>query len=220
MSTKKKIVIAICTMALVIVALVASLIGVIASFNATTSAGGFKISYTAKNVHATIKAEYKVGTASESPAYTTIKTTDGASIMTFTGDETAETTTKSFDSINNITMDKDDIMIIHYQITNTDTSRNTSFKVVLNSNITSNSNLSIQYTNNSEAVPDGGTQAVDDWYDSFNEINTAVGGSSGNGYYNEVSGGSTVNLYIKIEIESKTQDATFDGSFNFELIIN
>ena len=195
MGTKKKFIIALISVSIIAVTLLASLIAVVASFNAKTTAGGFKVSYTAKNVQATIAAEYKVGNGS----YTTIQTTDNLDMMTFSGSETAETTEKSFKALDNITLGNGESMYIHYIITNTDA--NSTFRVVSTSTITTSTNLTIAYATSESATT---------WEDSLSDIADV----------SSVVYGTPLNLYVKISINSATQDATFEGSFNFELIIN
>ena len=197
MSTKKKFIIALCAVSVVAVTLLASLIAVVASFNAKTTAGGFKVTYTAKNVHATISAEYKIGSGSYNP----IKESTGADAIVFTGSETNETVEKSFATINNVTIGKNDVVILHYTITNTDTSGNTTFKVVSNSNITADTNVTVGYAT---------SESASTWEDSLADIADV----------NTVTSDAPLNLYIRIAVATKTQDATFDGQFNFELIIN
>jgi hypothetical protein len=196
--TKKKFIIALISVSIIAVTLLASLIAVVASFNAKTTAGGFKVSYTAKNVRATIAAEYKIG----SGQYNTIQTTDNADLITFDGSETAETTEKSFKSLDSITLGQGESMYIHYTITNIDDSATpTTFRVVSTSTITTSTNLTIEY-----ATSEGATT----WEDSLSDIADVA----------SVTYGTPLNLYVKISITTATQDATFEGSFNFELISN
>ena len=90
MNSKKKFIIAMCSLGVVALSAVIALVAVIAAFNASTTDGGFKITYSAKNVKATIAAEYKVMSDSEDTdaTYTAIKTTEDANMITFTGEET------------------------------------------------------------------------------------------------------------------------------------
>jgi len=214
----KKFIISICTMSIVVILLVTFLLSFIFSFNGINIVEGFEVSYVAKNVQATILAEYKIGNINENTSYTTITTTDNESIMTFSGNETDKTMTKSFNRIENLVMDRDDVMIIHYAITNTDTINNTSFNILFNSNIETSSNLSIKYTYVENAILPNSSSELDCnsvWFDNFDILNYEMGG-----IYDHVEVGKTMDLYIKIEVETKTKDALFDGQFNFELLSN
>ncbi len=195
MSTKKKFIIALCAVSVVAVTLLASLIAVVATFNAKTTAGGFKVSYTAKNVHATIAAEYTKN--SESPV--TIKS-GSDNLITFTGTEVEEEVTKSFDETN-LTIGKDDVIVLHYTITNTDSTGATTFKVVSNSTtaVSNSNNMTVKYSDDNAT-----------WVDSIGDLADA----------DSVAYGTPLNLYIQISVATKTQSATFEGQFNFELIVN
>jgi len=196
-STKKKFIIAICSVSVIAITLLASLIAVVASFNAKTVDGGFKVSYTAKNVHATIAAEYKIGSGSYNP----IKTSTGDDAIVFTGDETEENIEKSFATIDNVTIGKDDVVILHYTITNTDATSATSFKVVSSSNITTDTNVTVGYAT---------SESASTWEDSLADIADV----------DSVAYGTPLDLYVRIAVATKTKDATFNGQFNFELIVN
>lgn len=193
MSTKKKFIIALCAVSVVAVTLLASLIAVVASFNAKTTAGGFKVSYTAKNVNATIAAEY----TKNDEAATAIKTTEGENLITFSNEDIDEEVTKSF-AETDLTIGKDDVIVLHYTITNTATDGST-FRVVSHSSITTETNVNVKYSSN------GST-----WVDAITGLDEA----------DSVAVGTPLNLYIQISVATKTQPATFNGQFNFELIVN
>ena len=196
-NSKKKFVIAICSLGVVALSAVIALVAVIAAFNAKTTDGGFQVSYIAKNVEATIAAEYKVG----SGAYTAIKTTDDANMITFTGAETDATVTKSFKAVEDISLGKDDYMYIHYTITNTDTDGGTTFSVTSNSEVTTNTNLTIEYATSENS---------DTWKTTLAEVADVA----------SVANGTPLNIYVRISVTTKTQSAAFDGEFNFTLAIN
>jgi len=196
-STKKKFIIALCSVSVIAITLLASLIAVVASFNAKTVDGGFKVSYTAKNVHATISAEYKINDED----YNTIQTSDEANFITFTGEEEEDEVTKSFKTVDNVEIGKDDVVILHYTITNTDNSAATTFRVVSNSTITTSNNVTVGYATSEDAAT---------WEDSLSDIADVA----------SVAYGTPLDLYVKISVTQKTKDAIFDGKFNFELIVN
>ena len=204
MSTKKKFIIAICAVGVVAISAIATLIAVLAAFNAKTTGGGFVISYSAKNVHATIAAEYKIDDNNDETTenYTTIKTTDSEDLITFTGTEEDEEVTKSFNKIDDIKLGKNDTMYIHYTITNTDDSAlATTFSVTSAAAVTSD-NLTIEY---STSLEEGA-----EWKATLAEVADVA----------SVENGTPLNLYVRIYVTTKTKSATFDGSFNFTLTVN
>lgn len=197
MNSKKKFIIAICSLGVVALSAIVALVAVIAAFNASTTDGGFNITYSAKNVKATVSAEYKVG-ANE---YTAIKTTEDANQIVFTGSETDATVSKSFKAIDSISLGKNEYVYIHYTITNTDTTDGTTFSVTSSTDITTNTNLTVEYATSEEATQ---------WKTSLAEVANVA----------SVANGTPLNVYVRISVTTKTQSATFDGKFNFTLAIN
>lgn len=197
MKTKKKFIVALCSVSAVAVALLASLIIVFASFKTGTTDGGFDISYTAKNIKATIAAEYQINDATP----TTIQTTDNLDLITFTGDEEDEELTKSFKAVNNITIGKNDYVLIHYTITNTDSTNAITFSVTGTSTITTEQNVKVEFATDKNAAT---------WEDNILDIADV----------DSVEYGNPLELYVKISVDTKTQNASFKGAFNFSLDIN
>ena len=207
MNSKKKFIVAICSLGVVALGAIIALIAVIAAFNATTT-GGFKITYSAKNVKATVAASYKVmPRTTDTPqdySYTVIKSGEGDSatdLITFSDDDTDSEITKSFNSVGSIALDKDEYMYIHYVITNTDTdtTNGPAFNVIADTEITK-SNMTVEY-----ASSEGSTS----WATSVDGLIPAAG----------VKPGESIDIYVRIGVETLTSGASFDGSFNFQLVI-
>lgn len=194
MSPKKKYILALSALGIVAVALIVAIVSVLAAFNATAT-NGIQVSYTAKNINATVTAGYATSTATTVPTsgYTTI-TSGGATSITFSSADADETVTKSFDDIGEVTLTQDDYLYIKYTIQNTGTTSNSEayILVTVTTSFTTNENLTIEYSN-------GGTS----WSTSL-----------GNQY---VALGTTADIYIRITVTTKTESATLDGSFNFNL---
>lgn len=187
---KKKLVIALCSVIFVALGLLASLIGVLAAFKSTGN-NGYNIQYTAKNVKATIAAEYKVGSGS----YNTIKC-GGESLMTFTGEEEAETVSKSFDAITKTDLAYNEDIIIHYTITNTGTN---AFSLTSATAFT-NDNFTITYAT---------SENPQTWSNTISAV----------GNVDSVAREEVINLYVKISITTKTKDAVLTGNTSFVLDI-
>lgn len=187
---KKKLVIALCSVIFVALGLLVSLIGVLAAFKSTGN-NGYNIQYTAKNVKATIEAEYKVGAGS----YTTIQC-GGENKMTFTGEEEDKEVSKSFDAITKTDLAYDEDIIVHYTITNTGTN---AFSVTSVTAFT-NDNFNITYATSEDSQT---------WASTISEV----------GNVSSVAGGGSINLYVKISIATPTKDATLTGNTSFALDI-
>lgn len=186
--SKKKLVVALLLLIFVSAGLLVSLVGVLAAFK-TNGEGGYNIQYTAKNVKATISAEYKVGTG----AYNTIMC-DGENLMTFTGEEESEEISKTFDSITKTDLAYDEDIIIHYTITNTGTE---AFSITSATAFT-NTNFNVTYAT---------SETAETWSSTIAEVGTI----------DSVGAGESVNLYVKISIATKTKDATLTGNTSFTL---
>ena len=202
MNSKKKFIIALSTLGVVALGAIVALIAVIAAFNATTE-GAFNVSYTAKNVQATVAAEYKVGAGTMQA----IKASDGANVITFSNADEDEAVTKSFKSVPEtedeaITIGKDEYMYIHYTITNTDTTGATSFKVAAQSTLATNAeNLTVVYANSENA---------ETWEADLSDV---VGTDS-------VENGTPLNIWVRISVTTKTKNASLTGNINFTLTVN
>ncbi len=144
MSSKKKLIISLCSFAFVCVAAIIGVVSVLAA-KTTTVNNQYSITYTASNVKATVEATYAVG----DNAATALKSGE-ATTLTFTGTEDSSDTsacTKSFDAIGSLTLNEDESLVFVYTIKNTDTTGGASFSVKLSENPdTANDNLTYAYS--------------------------------------------------------------------------
>ena len=194
MKSRKRYVVAFWIAASMVVILAVAMVAVLSAFTAKASSG-FEITYTAgANVEATITATYKVGSASPK----TVTTSDGTNKLEFNTGDTDETVTKSFDKMTGITMAKDDAVIIQYVIKNDSTTA--AVKLTASASISRSDNLTIQYSKDNTT-----------WKSSINDA--AVIPTSGL----SIEKGATQYVYIKITVATKTQGASFNGDFNFDL---
>ena len=206
MKTNKKLVISFSIIIGVLIGVVVSLAAVLASFQGS-SEGGFEISYSAKNVNAKVTAAYKqvdsttYDSATNPGAYTTIKSAADGDYIEFNSSDTNASVTKNFKKVESIAMSKNDYIFINYTIQNTDASANpTSFKVGVNTNFTTSENLKIEY-----AATENATSWSNNITDVINETT--------------VTTAAPLNLFVRISIDTKTQPASFNGSFNFTLSV-
>lgn len=204
MKTNKKLVISFSIIIGVLIGVVVSLAAVLASFQGT-SEGGFEISYSAKNVNAKITAAYKqvdsttYNYATNAGTYTTIQSAANGDFIEFTAADTNASVTKNFKKVQNIAMAKNDYIFINYTIQNTDSAATpTNFTVSVNTNFTTSENLKIEY-----AATENATTWSNNITDVINETT--------------VSNAAPLNLFVRISIETKTQQASFNGTFNFTL---
>ena len=125
MTTRTKVIIAFSALGTLVVGLAVAIVAVLAAFTATSSSG-VTVTYTAKNISARVKAYYHVcdntceSSHSDLPAIctTVLQTTDNQNEMVFTGEETGETTSKSFKDLGDLEGNVKGICF-YYEVTNT-----------------------------------------------------------------------------------------------------
>ena len=193
------------------VVLAIALVGVLAAFTATSSSG-FRITYTAgANVEATITAEYSKYTKNGNDYSTTGVTTinrkgSSEAFIKFDSDtDLDENVTKEFETINNITIEKDDYILIHYTITN-DSDENeltlsaeTKEAVDADGNAIDFDNVKIEYALTNDASTTWSTTLTD-------VINNE-----------SIATNTTLDFYVRVSVDVKTKAAEFNGYFNFTL---
>lgn len=207
MNSKKKWIIAICSLGVVALSAVIALVAVIAAFNATGDSA-FTITYSAKNVNAAITAEYaRVADTTDVSTiqYTKLEVTGTTdTTMTFSASDDTEEVTKSFKATAT-GIGKTEYIYIHYTIANTDTTGETTFKLTCDTAITTNKNLEIKYASTNTADTVWGDSIADLGIDSVT--------------YSE-DGSTTQHVWVRIAIANKTEGAQFDGAFKFNLVVN
>lgn len=211
MTAKKKLVLLFSALGVFTVSVVVALVAVFAAFTATADSGVL-VTYTAKNIHATVAASYAVYNTTDASGgtYNAIKTADSLDIMTFTGAETGASTTQSFSAVSNLQLQINEVVYFRYVITNTDSSRATSFNVSATNTITTNSNLAVKYyvvTGTSSVTEGSGAEESFSWVNSLSLSGTTV------------AYGTPLTVYVRISVADSGADATFNGSFNFKLQI-
>ena len=201
-STKKKVILAFTSLALVIVVALVAVIAVFAARNVTVNSG-FTITYTAYHVKADITGTYKVNTDATA---TDLTTSSGSSTtISFTGSEATDGTAnvKSFDSVtisltaaaNESTKYVDFV----YSITNNDTTN--SINIALNSDPNTNDDnldytYSVSLVSNSDATSTGTT------YD-----NLVVG----------LVHGKTATITIRVTVSNLDNNVSKTANFAFVL---
>lgn len=200
MKAKGKFIIAISAFGVIIVGLVVALVAVLASFNATAE-NGLKVSYTATNVCATVTASYViVDDLSQLPAqesgYNTIITSNGASSIIFDSNDSAESVTKNFDDIPEIELGKDQVFHFIYSITNNEAGNNAYANInpTLTTSFSKNSNIKIEYKI---------INWDEDWTTTLSPFT--------------IKANEQFFIRVRIYVETKTQDANLDGTFNWTL---
>lgn len=195
MSSKKKFIIALCSVAVVAVGALVALVAVLASFTATANSGNINISYTAINVKATISASYGYTDATG----TVIKCGD-ADVMVFTGEESDATTSQNFAGVTyNFTRENNDIYL-KYEITNDDTAANCS--LALNPNLSAE-NVTVTYKV---------TGAVEADMEDYGAFPSSVSIAKKEG-----ETASTCTVMVRIHMDNATKDVTLSGSLQFIL---
>lgn len=234
MSFKNKIKIAFGILGVVTLSVIIGLVVTIVAFSSNEN-GGVAVSYTAKNISATIQSDYMVSGGE----YTTIQTTDGADVMTFVGNERGPSVTKSFKKVTDITLGRNSYLYVRYIITNTNPEKNGSFIVCSMSDIKENNNLKIEYGVGRNEIRQENSNVEGDENESQLLATSCSGsnrGHAGNfvdepesGWKNsleeavncvKVKYGKPIYVYARFSVDTKTQDASFDGSFNFSLMLD
>ena len=157
------------------------------------STGQLSVNYEAsKNIQATITGTYKKSDEAEQ----VLTTADGTNRIVFNTANLEGTVTKSFNKVENIKLKKDEYFLVHYKIAN----NNEYHSLVCNmeTDINQSSNIIVEYSVNKV-----------NWSENMSLI-LGVNGKS-------VANLQTLNLFVRISIDVKTEDAKFDGSFNFVL---
>ena len=156
---------------------------------------GLRVKVVAKGVNALIQAEYKINDND----YQVIKTEDNQDAVVFNKMDDSRVA-KYFKSISIDEMKRNDVIIIHYTIINTDT-EGVTFNVMSASAFTESSNLTIQYSS---------SETPTDWEDSITNVANST----------SVAAGDSLNMYVKISITKKTINANLQGAISFNLTVN
>jgi len=159
----------------------------------TISTGQLNVNYEASNnIKATITGTYKKSNGAEQ----TLTTADGTNKIVFNTGNNNGTEIKSFNKVDNIKLKRDEYFLVHYKIVN-----NNEYNTLvcnMEADIKNSSNIVIEYSVNKY-----------NW--NTNIVKTlGVNGRS-------IANLQTFNLFVRISIDVKTENAKFDGSFNFIL---
>ena len=206
------------------VGVIIALIAVIAAFTANTT-GNFSVTYTAKNVKATVVAQYwyhgvdpnspLIGTTSPSMEEifgeghgVTLQTTNNLNSMVFDGSEESETVTKAFKDVEikmseyprNQQLNPNKLPVyVMYQITNDSETDNINLRCELNT---------ISSTNASVNIYKCVAPSINYWewqtYEDFSDV--------------VIAPQETYTVYFEINI-SEGNSGSFDGSWNFLLSV-
>ncbi|MBQ3047732.1 MAG: hypothetical protein IJD48_01810 [Clostridia bacterium] len=196
MTQKKKITMAVVALVAVLLIAVTSVVLILAALNATVSSN-ITISYTAYNVDASITASYQVSDGAVETIYVDAEKTESTLVFETT-DETG--VTKAFQPSGSIEIGPEDVVVVHYVITNTDDTGVTDFSVSLEENVES-INMKYEYCVTTDTASE--LTYSDTWTD-----------------VEAVENGTPLHVYVRVSILEDTQNATFDGTFNFTLTSN
>lgn len=211
MSTKKKLIISLTSLAVILVVAIVSVVAVFAALN-TEVTSSFNISYTAQGVEATIKANYRIATIGEESvgSYTVLKEKDSTNEqIVFAGTETESgEKTKSFEDLEEKSITKNQYFVFKYEIKND--SADVDMKVAYNiANTETPKNFNVYYAFTTEegdltsSLDVANLSTSDVFKSSFTEATIE---KSGTGY-----------LYVVFTIENTDKNATFEGTSNWTL---
>ena len=155
---------------------------------------GVNVVYTSKNVNATISASYSIDGKTNALKY------KGSSQMLFTGEETDKVSAKTFDSISDISLKKNSVLLFNYTIKNNSADK----KISLESHvyIMPNSNLIYKYS----------TDGIN-WYkiNPSNKVDNVF-------LVDTIDANATKQIYIQIFVENQFKQV--DASSGFVFVMN
>lgn len=203
MTAKKKLLIALCSFALVLVVAGAS-VGITLAALSGSVTSKFNISYTANNVNATLSAKYCTNGTAEAVGTMTALTASSEEELTF-GPEEATGATKKFDDIDGITLAKaTDYVYIAFHFKNNDEAKALSVTpTFVQSTVT---NVAMHYL---WVEDDKDTFPTESFESTF--TNGAIGTA------HSVTASKTHTLWIQVNVVSDIAAASFAGNFNFAL---
>lgn len=203
MTAKKKLLIALCTFALVLVVAGAS-VGITLAALSGSVTSQFNITYTANNVNATLSGKYCVnGTAEAVGTMTALKSSQAEKIEFGTSEATGAT--KKFDNVEGVSFAKaTDYVYIAFHFKNNDEAK--ALTVTPTFTVTTVTNVAMNYT----WVEDG-----EDTYPTEPSWQTFTSGAIGSAH--SVATSATHTLWIQVNVVSDIAVATFAGNFNFAL---
>ena len=194
MKSKKRYVIAFWIAASMVVALGIGMVAVLAAFTATAE-GGFSVTYSATNVKASITATYDVFEVDDATYATkasnydasgkTLSKTIGS--VSFGDSNTSESAEGSLGTVSNFNINKKNIIIMKYSITNSG-----SAKILLSysdDSATTGSNVTVRYSTNGKT-----------WATSTAGIPA------------EINASETVDIFVNVSITNRTQTATLNAT--------
>ena len=159
----------------------------------TYSTGQLSVNYEAsKNIKATITGTYKKSNGAEQ----VLSTADGTNKIVFNTEDNEGIEKQSFNKVDNIKLKREEYFLVHYKIVN----NNEYHTLVCNleTDIKQSSNIIVEYSINKYNWSENIAQTI------------GVNGRS-------IANLQTLNLFVRISVDVKTENAKFDGSFNFVL---
>ncbi len=217
MTTKKKLLTALSMFALVAVVAAVS-VGITFAALSGQVTSQFKISYTASNVEAELQAKYSTDGGKTYTAIEVNGAGDGDN-HTIKFEKTTETAqnSKSFKDTTNLNFkDKENFLVIAFYFKNTSTSSNkldiTPKFTPTTSDAEGKKNVTVTYSwLDSET---GGVSGFDT-FSTPSPINTDITSNFTNA--EELDAEVEAILFVKVEITEEIKDATFAGTFTFDL---
>lgn len=226
MKTKNKFIIACSILGTITLGGIIALIAVIAAFNTKVEGGGFKVSYTAYDLDASVYSAYYIGEDYDAQSFSTYYgqlvdpyysspelsfTSIGG--LTFLGED-GKSETKSFEETD-VTIGRKQACYLKYKIVNTSYRANCLISGVCNWG-ENNNNVSVYYY---KYTGDAGYI----WQEITVDAPSLVGGATIDMISNTDEESAYLNattLVYKIVATVPTKDMNFDASFDFTLVVD
>ena len=198
MKSKKKLILAISSFSFVLVTAIVAVVAIFAAQNQGVQTT-FRISYTAKNVAASVRANYTVG------ATTTAMLTDSGEDELVFLPEMAEGTGKLSPETDNIALEDETSVVLEYIFSND--SDTVDVAISLDTSAFVLDNMRVSYAYSYSRITNYATMPTDDSFEPM----MILGKTDENGDYD------TLYVYMKVEVDNLANDASFTGSILYNL---
>ena len=198
MGSKKKLILAISSFSFVLVTAIVAVVAIFAAQNQGVQTT-FRISYTAKNVAASVRANYTVG------ATTTAMLTDSGEDELVFLPEMAEGTGKLSPETDNIALEDETSVVLEYIFSND--SDTVDVAISLDTSAFVLDNMRVSYAYSYSRITNYATMPTDDSFEPM----VILGKTDENGDYD------TLYVYMKVEVDNLANDASFTGNILYNL---
>ncbi|MBE7076431.1 MAG: hypothetical protein E7374_00890 [Clostridiales bacterium] len=210
MSSKKKLIVSVCSMALVVVAAIVAVVAVWAS-NRQTVNTNFKVTYKAQDVAVKVSGNYMEKGAT---ALTQMQTAGGVKVHDITP------TTESVDAfvIDDIALsDKASYVVFEYIFVNQ--SDDIKITATLTSDDSKNDNVTVTYLSSATQLKLVADSQAADQDAEAQAVADAVASISGTTASTEIAAGTntTVYFYVKVAVANAANDMAYEGGHSWDL---